>query len=546
VKKLLFSLFCVSLMAQQRPDDATVKQWQARKFGMFIHFGLYSELGGVWQGKQYSGNYSEQIQSDAHIPEAEYQKLAASFNPAKWDPDAVVQLAIDAGMKFIVITSKHHDGFNMFGTQQSSYNIVDGTPYKRDVVKSLAEACRKRNLPFGVYYSTIDWHYGDIPQYNNDNHLTPEHEAFNVAQLRELMSGYGPISEIWFDMGHPMPLQSRHFADTVHSLQPQCLISGRVWNSEGDFSETGDDSIPDYVSDEPWESPASIFAETWGYRSWQKRVPVDDKIHEQILRLVKVTSRGGNYILNIGPRGDGSVVDYEAEVLRGTGQWLKQYGQAIYDTNPQPFRKLDFGYATVKGNQLYLFVEHPPVGGQLRLPGMQNRLLNAHWLGLDQSLSVSDGAVSAGSLPGGQFLPVAVVNFEGKLNVLQPAVQPGADQSVHLVSEAADRFYNSNGEGYWDGPTLRREEWHFAVKRAGKYQISMVYKPGHFSRLLEVHVGGTVLNLNVYGDDKQHPATAVVELAASKDTLLSVTPAAPRERGAAIDFDIQQVVITPQ
>ena len=340
---ILVVFFLPQGKAQERPGAQTIRQWQSRKYGMFIHFGLFSTLGGVWKGKQYSGNYSEQIQSDADIPEAEYAKLAGQFNPTQWDPEAIVKLAEEAGMKFIVLTSKHHDGFNMFATKQTAYNVVDGTPYKRDVVRSLADACHRHHMAFGVYYSTIDWHFGDIHDHRNDNPISPAHEKFNVAQLRELLSNYGPLSEIWFDMGHPTPLQSRHFAETVHHLQPECMISGRVFNSEGDFGETGDDDIPDYVADEPWESPASIFSETWGYRSWQKRGPLDDKIHEHILRLVKVVSRGGNYLLNIGPKGDGSIVDYEAEVLRGAGAWVRKNSDAIYDTSPQPFRKLDFG-----------------------------------------------------------------------------------------------------------------------------------------------------------------------------------------------------------
>ena len=548
MKKLILILTVVGLipLRAQRPDNATIQQWQARKYGMFIHFGLFSELGGVWQGKQYSGNYSEQIQSDAHIPRADYEPLAAAFNPVRWDPDAVVQLAIDAGMKFIVLTAKHHEGFSMFATRESDYNVVDATPYKRDVVKSLAEACRKRNMPFGVYYSTIDWHFGDPPEERNDNPISKSHEDFNAAQLRELLTNYGPLTEIWFDMGHPTPLQSRHFAETVHGLQPQCLISGRVWNSEGDFSETGDDAIPDFVSDEPWESPASIFAETWGYRSWQKRVPVDDKIHEQILRLVKVTSRGGNYILNIGPKGDGSVVDYEAEVLRGAGAWLKRNGDAIYETTPQPFRKLDFGYATVKGNELYLFVEQMPTDGLLRLPGLQNHLVSAKWLGAPDSLSLRNGSVKVASLPTSQFLPVAVVRFEGKLNVLQPAVQAAADGTIRLVPDAADHLFNDNGEGYYDPPTLRLERWHFAVTRPGKYKVTVAYAPGRFSRVVEINVGGQVLKASLYGEDNKPADAGTIQIAASEDVLFSLSPAAPRERGAKIDVDIKEISLTPQ
>ena len=177
----------------KRPNSDTVRTWQSRKYGMFIHFGLYSSLGGVWKGRQYSGNYSEQIQSDAKIPEDEYAALARQFRPDRWDPDAIVRLAQDAGMQFIVLTAKHHDGFSLFATKASSFNVVNASPYAKDIVKSLAEACARRHLPFGVYYSTIDWHFGDVPEPRNDNPISPAHEAFNVGQLRELATGYGPL-----------------------------------------------------------------------------------------------------------------------------------------------------------------------------------------------------------------------------------------------------------------------------------------------------------------------------------------------------------------
>jgi len=135
--------------AASRPSEATIREWQSRKYGMFIHFGLFSMLGGVWKGKQYSGNYSEQIQSDAHIPQNEYSALAAQFDPTRWDAEAIVRLAEQAGMKFIVLTAKHHDGFNMFATKQSTYNVVDGSPYKQDIVRSLAEACKRHGMPLG-------------------------------------------------------------------------------------------------------------------------------------------------------------------------------------------------------------------------------------------------------------------------------------------------------------------------------------------------------------------------------------------------------------
>jgi alpha-L-fucosidase len=205
---------------KMRPNAESLQEWQSRKFGMFIHFGLYSELGGIWRGKNYDGNYSEQIQSDAHIPESDYAALALTFNPKHWDPDAIVQLAHDAGMQFIVLTAKHHDGFNLFRTRQTKFNVVDGSPYGRDIVKSLADACTRRHMPFGVYYSTIDWHYGDIPEPRNDNRISAAHQEFNSRQLKEIMTQYGPLTEIWFDMGHPTKLQSQEFVDVVHQYQP--------------------------------------------------------------------------------------------------------------------------------------------------------------------------------------------------------------------------------------------------------------------------------------------------------------------------------------
>ena len=182
-----------------RPTQATIEQWKDRKFGMFIHFGLYSTLGGVWDGKQIDNGYSEQIMANAPIPLDKYAGLAATFNPTRFDPDAIVALAKAAGMKFIVITAKHHDGFNMFHTQQTPYNIVDATPYHKDVVKQLEEACARAGMKFGVYYSSIDWHYPGASSYieGNSNPIPPAHEDFNVAQLKELLTNYGPLSEIW-------------------------------------------------------------------------------------------------------------------------------------------------------------------------------------------------------------------------------------------------------------------------------------------------------------------------------------------------------------
>ena len=238
---------------------------------------------------------------------------------------------------------------------------------------------------------------------------------------------------------------------------PIASSAGRVWNEQGDFMEMGDDEIPDYILDEPWEAPASIFSDTWGYRSWEKRSDLPGKTREHILRLVKVVSRGGNYILNIGPRGDGSVVEFEADVLRGTGEWLRRNSDAIYGTQPQPFRKLDFGYATVKGNRLFLFVENAPKDDALKLPGLQNQITRASLQGVP--LKFENNTVFY-TPHDSDVLPVVTIEFTGDLKVIQPAV-PVNDDKVNLTQSTADRFCNSNGEGYWDPPRLRKEQWHF-------------------------------------------------------------------------------------
>jgi alpha-L-fucosidase len=468
-------------LSQPRPSAATVKQWGDRKFGMFIHFGLYSQLGGMWEGKKIDNGYSEQIMANAPVAVDQYAATASSFNPAKFDADAIVALAKAAGMKFIVVTAKHHDGFNMFHTAQTKYNIVDATPYKRDIVKELEEACARGGIKFGVYYSSIDWHEPGASTYieGNSNPIPAGHEAFNVAQLKELLSNYGPISEIWFDMGKPTPAQSMHFAQTVHRLQPETMVSGRVFNYEGDFTVMGDNEVPAFQIDEPWQTPASIFPQTWGYRSWQKREDLQGKIDENILRLVQVVSRGGNYILNIGPMGDGSVVPYEADVLKGIGQWLKDSGSAIYGTSAQPFRKLDFGYATVGGNMLYLFVRDLPHDGTLHLPGVTGAKLRSAYLLSDsekEPLAVQQDdqgasiALPADALKTSGFLPVIAVPFTGTLVVIPPSLSADADGSFLLKPEQADHFQNYNGYGYGDPPTLYKLRWIVNAK-PGKYKV---------------------------------------------------------------------------
>jgi alpha-L-fucosidase len=517
------------------PDRDVVRQWQNRKFGMFIHWGLYSIPGGVWQGRNITNGYSEQIQSHAPIPREEYETLAAQFNPVEWDPEKVVALAKRAGMKFIVITSKHHDGFNMFGTRLTRYNVVDATPYRRDVVKELAEACRKAGIKFGVYYSTIDWHYPDATTWTDDNNneIPPKHADFNVGQLRELLTSYGPLTEIWFDMGKPTPEQSQRFTDTVHSLQPACMVSGRVFNHKGDFTVMGDNRIPSVIIDEPWQTPASIYHETWGYRSWQPRVDLPGKIQEHIVKLVEVVSRGGNYLLNVGPRGDGSIVEFEADVITGVGDWLNVNSEAIYGSTPQPFRQLDYGYATVKPGRLYLLVRNWPVDGVLRLPGLKTPIRRAYLLGDKAKTALKTGAdfVEVHGGPAPAPVSVVVAEYDGRLRVVPPTVKPAADGTITLTASQANVFYNYNGRGYYERPTIYKQQWDVTAP-AGTYKVQVFPK------------GDLPMVLNI-GSKTVPITTESVELAAADYWTLAITPPHPFVKGTQTGGGVDRVVLTP-
>lgn len=538
-------------LAGQRPSPAAIETWKARKFGMFIHFGLYSMLGGVWQGKEIRNGYSEQIQSQAPIPMAEYAPLAQHFNPTKFDAEAIVALAEQAGMKFIVITSKHHDGFNMFRTRMTDYNIVDATPYKKDVVRQLADTCAKHGMKFGIYYSSIDWHYPGATTWTDDNNnpIPKAHEDFNVGQLRELATQYGPLSEIWFDMGKPTPAQSKRFADTVHASQPDCMVSGRVFNNQGDFTVMGDNDVPPFLIDEPWQTPASIYTDTWGYRSWAKRTDLNGKIREHLLNLVQVVSRGGNYLLNIGPKGDGSIVEFEADVLKGVGAWLKENGEAIYGTSPEPFRELAFGYATVKPGRLFLLVRDWPANSRLVLPGMRNRIERAYFLSdrkktalrIDATAAAGKTVVASRPEAAGPLTTI-VVEYAGALEVIPPTLK-ATGAKLELTEKNADRFLNYNGEGYYAPPTLYKLQWAVALDGPGGYSVEIEFESPKKTAAVDFWAGGrrTALTLapgashimaeTIQGDQlKNHPYL-----------ILELTPHAPFAKGAELGAKIRAV-----
>lgn len=440
--------------------------------------------GGVWQGKRITKGYSEQIRAFAGVSSAEYRSYSRSFAPSAFNPEAIVALAKRGGMKSIILTAKHHDGFNLFTTSMSNFSVPAWTSTKRDLVEELSAACCEAGLKFGVYFSLLDWdHPSATPpdRYGaNDNDIPPSHEALNMAQVGELLSGsFWNISELWFDMGRPSVSHSEQLTQLVHRLQPGCLVSGRVWNHRGDYACLSDNQIPSKPIHEPWQTPVSMFHETWGYRKWQQRGDVQSKIDEHVENLVKVVSRGGNLLLNIGPMGDGSILDFEAAVVEGVGAFLKRYGEAVYNTVGGPMQTDDI-FSTLKRGRtrLFLFVKQWPSSGVVTLSGLSGRLRSARLMAHDSDrgedddvqLDVRDDALSIDVRRAidrradcrSTVFCVVVLDFDSRvLDKPDTLLQPRADGTIVFSTETCEARYSYNGRGYYEAPLVKQYHCHF-------------------------------------------------------------------------------------
>jgi alpha-L-fucosidase len=346
VASTLLALAVAATAAAQSPDPESPEAKRQRlawfhqaKYGLFIHWGLYAIPAGEWQGKRVPG-IGEWIMFRARIPVPEYEKLAQQWNPVKFDAEAWVGLAKDAGMKYVVITSKHHDGFALYDSKVSRFDVVDATPSRRDILRELAAACAKHGMPLGYYYSQAqDWHepngagntwdFGPDDKKEFDQYLRDKAEP----QVRELLTDYGPVALVWFDTPRMMTGErAQRFTEIVRRLSPKTLIDGRL-GAAGDYVTTGDNVIPAQVQTTAWEVPATL-NHTWGYRKddhdWKSPGDVTFK-------LVDIVSKGGNYLLNVGPMADGAIPQPSQEVLRTVGRWLKLNGDAVYGAGPTPW-----------------------------------------------------------------------------------------------------------------------------------------------------------------------------------------------------------------
>jgi alpha-L-fucosidase len=422
------------------PDDPARKERLAwfldAKYGLFIHWGLYAIPAGEWNGKRIPG-IGEWIMNRAKIPVAQYELLARQWNPVKFNADEWVQMAQDAGMKYIVITSKHHDGFALYDSKVSTWDVVDATPSKRDILKELAAACQRKGMPLGFYYSQAqdwhekggagnDWDFG--PDQGPDGKELKDYDAYlrgkAEPQVRELLTGYGPVALIWFDTPRMMTKErGQRFTDIVRQLQPKTLIDGRL-GVAGDYVSTGDNVIPGSAPADAWEVPATL-NHTWGYRKddhdWKSPGDVTFK-------LVDIVSKGGNYLLNVGPMADGIIPQDSQDTLRTVGRWLKINGEAVYGTSPSPWGE-ELGEPTAKGTKdlrgqplflprnewrvttkpgklYFTFFQEPRV--PFEVPPMKNAVKRAYQL--------ADGAAVKTTTDGGRT----------SLHIVRPIVDPMA------------------------------------------------------------------------------------------------------------------------
>jgi alpha-L-fucosidase len=476
---------------------------------MFIHWGPYSVLGGEWNGKRIEhGDIAEWIMQRFEIPVAEYRKVAATFDPARFDAREWVALAKNAGMKYLIITAKHHDGFAMFDSEVSGYNIVDHAKFGRDPLKELSEACAEAGINFGVYYShREDWEnpyaYGNTWDFDTSQTSldTMDHpELFRkylddkaLPQLRELLTRYGPLGIVWFDRGMYTPEQGKEFADLVHALQPDCLVNGRVGHYDqellGDYQSLTDNGMPVGGIEEAWETPQTL-NDTWGFSKFDQNWKSAGDI---IKRLVAIVSKGGNYLLNVGPTGDGVIPGPSVKILKSVGEWMDKNSESIYGTSPSPFpAEFPWGFCTKKGDLLYLHVFDWPADGILKLEGLNNRIRNAQML-TDKAEKLKVNRDESGrwliSLPVSQpdaVDSVVVAQIAGPPDIDPLVVQPKGGEPVVLdylsastQGRAVKRFNRKGEEGQFHISKMAGPEdvieWHVNIADPGMYDVSITY-----------------------------------------------------------------------
>ena len=559
VSSLLIATFLPSILsAAESPDpyanettaerDARMKWWREARFGMFIHWGVYSVPAGTYDGKRIDG-IGEWIMCTGKIPMTAYQAFAKSYNPAKYNPDEWVRLAKEAGMKYIVITAKHHDGFANFDTKASDWNIVKATPYGKDVLKPLAAACRKYGVKLGFYYSQAqDWNNGGsecsgkwdpAQQHDMDDYI----EKIAVPQLRELLTNYGEFPVVlWWDTPCDMNKERADKLAEVLKLKPGIIHNNRLGGGYRDDTETPEQTIPATgFAGRDWETCMTM-NDTWGFKSYDNNW----KSTETVIRnLVDIASKGGNYLLNVGPTSEGLIPDASVERLKAVGAWMKVNGDAIYATTASPFKKLPWGRCTkkVSGKEttLYLHVFNWPTDGKLFVPGLGNTVKSARLLAGGGKLKFSNNAdgvvVEVPAAAPDKISSTVVLKVNGEPVVAAAPILQGTDGMVRLLASEADLsgslMYEVGGGkdniGYWTNPE-DTAGWTFRVTHPGKFKVVAdiaALESGNFEIVIDGQkVRGIAPATQDYAKFEHLNLEGTIEIAKAGNVTLKVVPVA--------------------
>jgi len=533
-------------------QDQRMEWWREARFGLFIHWGLYAQPAGEWEGEEIDG-ISEWIMARAEIPVAEYEKLAATFNPVKYNAEEWVKLAKQAGMKYIVITSKHHDGFAMFHSKASKYNIVDATPFDRDPLMELAEACKKHDIRLGFYYSQAqDWHepggtYWNIEQ--GEPHWDPDLERDSlmtyingkaVPQVKEILENYGGLDILWWDTPRGMSLEAAEALQAVANEYPDMITNNRLYRPyPGDFS-TPEQHVPPTGLDYDWEVCMTMNT-SWGYKHYDQNW----KSSETLIRmLVDIASKGGNLLLNVGPTAEGEIPAPSVERLQAIGAWMDVNGESIYGTEASPFFKLPWGRCTSRktseGNTLYLHVFNWPENKLLRVPGISTKVNNISLLS-DRSQQLSsrfDGEDLLIDLPAQAPDPVntvIVLETTGSMEVKSnmpllmegQIVLPAEFADIHNPGYGTHAILKGSGEEAritnWVDSQVRLE-WMFHTTEPGSYYVKARVKAEESSKLT-VRIGEEELIAEIKANEGfTDTILGEIDISESGDQIISIRP----------------------
>jgi len=456
---------CSSPVKKGTISKDRMQWWTDAKFGMFIHWGVYSVPAGFYQGKPVP-DAGEWIMNRGKIPVAEYKAFAKQFNPVKYDPEAWVKIAKAAGMKYIVITSKHHDGFALFESKATDWNVVDATPYGKDLLKPLAEACRKGGIKLGFYYSQAqDWnnpggasgHWDEAQNGSMDEYL----DKIAVPQVREILSGYGDIAILWWDTPANMTRERVEKFLPILKEHPDMITNSRLGGGIMGDTENPEQFVPATGYPGRYWEVCMTMNDTWGFKSddhnWKST-------RNLILKLSDIVSKGGNFLLNIGPTSLGEIPQPSIERLQQIGEWMKINSEAIYGTQAGPFPYLPWGRTTLKGQKLYLHVVSWPKKGVLTLPLMNKALrswtLASPNLGLDLKQNSSLIEISVPATAPDSLLTVVVLEFEGNPKVLPSpsAGKQGTSSSTDSTTSVSNLF-DGDPKNIWKPVSGESKAW---------------------------------------------------------------------------------------